>query len=177
LADAIFRNDEVVGSIPTSSTKFSITYRHPLTRFCPKLVQNNFQRWVPGLASLQPRRNKKGGDVSRPQAKWLSTILLQFAFLGPIKIFTPCPPTVIPMGALFGMGYFASDAKTKAASKSIARAGSSEVSPNEMGGSFSPGRAIGPDELIATTDNPAPPLPNAEASCGPNESCSGSRLC
>src|SRR5580704_11676371 len=55
LGERIVRNDEVVGSSPTSSTKFSITSRHPLTQFCPKLVQDNFQRWVPGLASLQPR--------------------------------------------------------------------------------------------------------------------------
>jgi hypothetical protein len=63
VADAIVHNDEVVGSIPTSSTKFSITSRHPLTRFCPKLVQNNFQRWVPGLASLQPRCDRKDAEV------------------------------------------------------------------------------------------------------------------
>ena len=57
------RNDEVVGSIPTSSTNLSITYRHPLTQFCPKLVQNNFQRWVPGLASLQHRCDRKDAEV------------------------------------------------------------------------------------------------------------------
>jgi hypothetical protein len=32
LGERIVRNDEVVGSIPTSSTKFSITCRHLLTQ-------------------------------------------------------------------------------------------------------------------------------------------------
>jgi hypothetical protein len=35
----IVRNDEVVGSIPTSSTIFSITYRAPLTRTCSIVFQ------------------------------------------------------------------------------------------------------------------------------------------
>jgi hypothetical protein len=77
LADAIVRNDEVVGSIPTSSTNLSITSRHLLTQLCPKLVQK-FSEWLPEFASTltgdrkatcrseqnpQPRRNKKGGEV------------------------------------------------------------------------------------------------------------------
>jgi hypothetical protein len=71
------RNDEVVGSSPTSSTNLSITYRHPLTQFCPKLVQK-FSEWLPEFASTitgirktscrvlqNPHhpRNKKGGHV------------------------------------------------------------------------------------------------------------------
>ena len=38
--EAVIRNDEVVGSIPTSSTIFSITCGHPVLSFCPKVVQN-----------------------------------------------------------------------------------------------------------------------------------------
>jgi hypothetical protein len=41
MGERIVRNDEVVGSIPTSSTKFSITYSRTVVPFCPKLVQNN----------------------------------------------------------------------------------------------------------------------------------------
>jgi hypothetical protein len=37
LADAIVRNDEVVGSSPTSSTKDSITCKFPIHNFCPTL--------------------------------------------------------------------------------------------------------------------------------------------
>src|ERR1044071_5920188 len=39
MADAIVRNDEVVGSIPTSSTMFSITYSHSQTPICSILFQ------------------------------------------------------------------------------------------------------------------------------------------
>jgi hypothetical protein len=38
-ADSIVRNDEVVGSIPTSSTNFSITCSHSSTESCPNLSQ------------------------------------------------------------------------------------------------------------------------------------------
>jgi hypothetical protein len=38
-ADCIVRSDEVVGSSPTSSTKFSITYSSALAQFCPILSQ------------------------------------------------------------------------------------------------------------------------------------------
>ena len=48
--DAIVRNDEVVGSIPTSSTMFSITYGHPITQACPIVSQKNL-RWLPEFAS------------------------------------------------------------------------------------------------------------------------------
>jgi hypothetical protein len=51
LGERVVRNDEAVGSIPTSSTNKSTIYNPPLIPFCPKLVQNNFQRWVPRLAS------------------------------------------------------------------------------------------------------------------------------
>ena len=37
--DAIVRNDEVVGSIPTSSTIFSVTYSGRLIGSCPILSQ------------------------------------------------------------------------------------------------------------------------------------------
>jgi hypothetical protein len=62
LADAIVRNDEVVGSSPTSSTIFSIAYGYPLTNpvpFCPKKFKlagslprifGNFLRLIPNLA-------------------------------------------------------------------------------------------------------------------------------
>src|SRR5258707_8084297 len=77
LGERIVRNDEVVGSIPTSSTKFSITSRRCLTQFCPKLVQK-FSGWLPEFASThtgnrktsclalqnpQPPRNKKGDGL------------------------------------------------------------------------------------------------------------------
>jgi len=39
MADAIVRNDEVVGSIPTSSTKFSSTYNAVLVQSCHTLSQ------------------------------------------------------------------------------------------------------------------------------------------
>src|SRR6202040_2043965 len=39
LSAPIVRNDEVVGSIPTSSTKFSITYSRPVTQVCPIVSQ------------------------------------------------------------------------------------------------------------------------------------------
>ena len=39
LGERIVRNDEVVGSIPTSSTIFPITYRAPLTRTCSIVFQ------------------------------------------------------------------------------------------------------------------------------------------
>jgi hypothetical protein len=39
LGERIVRNDEVVGSSPTSSTKFSITYSSALAQFCPILSQ------------------------------------------------------------------------------------------------------------------------------------------
>jgi hypothetical protein len=35
----IVRNDEVVGSIPTSSTNFSITYKPSVTQSCPIMSQ------------------------------------------------------------------------------------------------------------------------------------------
>jgi hypothetical protein len=60
LGERVVRNDEAVGSIPTSSTILSITCSHPVVPFCPKLVQNNFQRWVPGLASTQFQHLKEG---------------------------------------------------------------------------------------------------------------------
>src|SRR5580658_2276821 len=37
LGERIVRNDEVVGSSPTSSTKFSSTYKFPADNFCPNL--------------------------------------------------------------------------------------------------------------------------------------------
>jgi hypothetical protein len=49
----VVRKDEATGSIPVSSTIFPITYSHPAVPFCLKLVQNNFQRWVPRPASGQ----------------------------------------------------------------------------------------------------------------------------
>jgi hypothetical protein len=60
LGERVVRNDEATGSIPVSSTIFSVTYSHPAVSFCPKLVQNNFQRWVPGLASTQFQHLKEG---------------------------------------------------------------------------------------------------------------------
>src|ERR1700720_1542735 len=42
LGECIVRNDEVVGSIPTSSTIFSITYRPAKDQFCPTLSQKKF---------------------------------------------------------------------------------------------------------------------------------------
>jgi hypothetical protein len=41
-------NDEAVGSIPTSSTKFSITYSVLTNPICPKPVQN-FERMAAGI--------------------------------------------------------------------------------------------------------------------------------
>ena len=46
-AGPVVRNDEAVGSIPTSSTKFSITCRLYADLLCPKLVQN-FSRLAVG---------------------------------------------------------------------------------------------------------------------------------
>jgi hypothetical protein len=63
LGERVVRNDEATGSIPVSSTKFSITCSHPKVSFCPKLVQNNFQRWVPGLASLATQIEDEGREV------------------------------------------------------------------------------------------------------------------
>ena len=42
--DAMVRNDEVVGSIPTSSTIFSTTYKRPQTKSCHSLSQFHFQK-------------------------------------------------------------------------------------------------------------------------------------
>src|SRR6266567_4844255 len=41
LGERIVRNDEVVGSIPTSSTMFSIACRPILDSFCPTLSQKS----------------------------------------------------------------------------------------------------------------------------------------
>ena len=56
LGERIVRNDEVVGSIPTSSTMFSISYNHPLANSCPKLVQNLTDgcRNLPPCKSIAP---------------------------------------------------------------------------------------------------------------------------
>jgi hypothetical protein len=63
LADAIVRNDEVVGSIPTSSTIFSITYKASL-KVCPTAVPSR----LAGVASTFPglqSRARLGADLAR----------------------------------------------------------------------------------------------------------------
>src|SRR5712691_1993095 len=52
LGERIVRNDEVVGSIPTSSTMFSITCGFPVVQFCPKLVQKFQQTACRSLPQL-----------------------------------------------------------------------------------------------------------------------------
>src|SRR5438128_12181073 len=60
LGERIVRNDEVVGSIPTSSTMFSITCGFPVVQFCPKLVQK-FSRQPAGVClNCHSRRNRIG---------------------------------------------------------------------------------------------------------------------
>ena len=61
LGERVVRNDEAVGSIPTSSTIFSITYSHPAVPSCPKLVQNNFQRMGVGTCLNKLRRTTTSG--------------------------------------------------------------------------------------------------------------------
>jgi hypothetical protein len=63
LGERVVRNDEATGSIPVSSTIKSSTYNPHVIPFCPKLVQNNFQRWVPRLASLATQIEDEGGEV------------------------------------------------------------------------------------------------------------------
>jgi hypothetical protein len=56
LGERVVRNDEAVGSIPTSSTIKSNTYNPPVIPFCPKLVQN-FNR----MAAVRSRA--AGGEM------------------------------------------------------------------------------------------------------------------
>ena len=55
MAGCVVRNDEAVGSIPTSSTILSITCSLSATLLCPKLVQN-FSRMAAGICLNKSRR-------------------------------------------------------------------------------------------------------------------------
>jgi len=55
LGERVVRNDEAVGSIPTSSTKFSITCSFSTTQLCPKLVQY-FNQMAAGICLNKSRR-------------------------------------------------------------------------------------------------------------------------
>ena len=57
LGERVVRNDEAVGSIPTSSTKFSITYKSSAVQPCHTLSQKNQVR-----RSLLPQ-NDCGGET------------------------------------------------------------------------------------------------------------------
>jgi hypothetical protein len=66
-ADYIVRNDEVVGSIPTSSTIFSITYSAANDLFCPILSQKSSLRGV--CISTGAKRALKDGRGKSEQGR------------------------------------------------------------------------------------------------------------
>jgi len=55
MADIVVRNDEVVGSIPTSSTMFSSTCKHSGSQSCHTLSHKS-EPARPGVASTFERR-------------------------------------------------------------------------------------------------------------------------
>ena len=50
LGERVVRNDEAVGSIPTSSTIKSNTYNPPVIPFCPNWLKT-LTEWLPEFAS------------------------------------------------------------------------------------------------------------------------------
>ena len=72
LGERVVRNDEAVGSIPTSSTNNSITYIHPVVPFCPKLVQN-FSRMAAGICLNSISALERNYAVAGPSCEKAAT--------------------------------------------------------------------------------------------------------